>query len=266
MLLYYSLAAALPLLGLTNAQVASAIPGTYPTDLIGTWASKSKSVVTGPGFYDPLNDELLEPDLTGISYSFTADGHYEEAYYRAISNPTDPACPSGIMQWQHGSWIFNANGSLSLTPIEVDGRQLTSEPCNYDSSLYIRYNQTELFKQYSVYTDEYHNVPRLDLYMFDGTPMQPLYLVFSPPQMLPTTTLNPMTSASATAGAQKLKKRSSGFGAEVPLNWKASLEANQEAGKVVQTINADRLWWVGLGMTGIGGLLFFGPRRMGIQI
>ena len=102
--------------------------------------------------------------------------------------------------------------------------------------------------------------------MFDGTPMQPLYLVFSPPQMLPTTTLNPMTSASATAGAQKLKKRSSGFGAEVPLNWKASLEANQEAGKVVQTINADRLWWVGLGMTGIGGLLFFGPRRMGIQI
>lgn len=40
------------------------------------------------GFYDPVSDRLTEPSLTGISYSFTADGHYEEAYYRAISNRT----------------------------------------------------------------------------------------------------------------------------------------------------------------------------------
>jgi hypothetical protein len=38
------------------------------------------------GFYDPLNDKLLEPNLTGISYSFDDKGHYEEAYYRAVSN------------------------------------------------------------------------------------------------------------------------------------------------------------------------------------
>ena len=31
---------------------------------------------------------MLEPSLPGIAYSFTADGHYEEAYYRAISNRT----------------------------------------------------------------------------------------------------------------------------------------------------------------------------------
>lgn len=31
---------------------------------------------------------MHEPDLTGISYSFTDDGHFEEAYYRAISNRT----------------------------------------------------------------------------------------------------------------------------------------------------------------------------------
>ena len=29
---------------------------------------------------------MFEPTLTGFSYSFTDDGHYEEAYYRAISN------------------------------------------------------------------------------------------------------------------------------------------------------------------------------------
>lgn len=38
------------------------------------------------GFYDPLKDQLLEPNLTGISYSFSADGYYEEALYRALAN------------------------------------------------------------------------------------------------------------------------------------------------------------------------------------
>lgn len=40
------------------------------------------------GFYNAGQDELIEPALTGFSYSFTADGFYEEAYYRAISNRT----------------------------------------------------------------------------------------------------------------------------------------------------------------------------------
>jgi hypothetical protein len=95
------------------------------------------------GFFDPLNDELIEPERTGISYSFTADGHYESAYYRAIANPQDPSCPSGIMQWQHGGWVKNADGSLKLTPIAVDGRQLMSTPCNGKNAIYTRYNQTE---------------------------------------------------------------------------------------------------------------------------
>lgn len=35
-----------------------------------------------------MTDDLIEPNRTGISYSFTSDGFYEEAYYRAISNRT----------------------------------------------------------------------------------------------------------------------------------------------------------------------------------
>ncbi len=54
--------------------------------LVGTWTTKSKTVFTGPGFYNPVTDKLTEPRLPGISYSFSADGHYEEAYYRAIAN------------------------------------------------------------------------------------------------------------------------------------------------------------------------------------
>lgn len=48
------------------------------------------------------------------------------------------------MQWQHGSWQRNDNGSLTLTPIAVDGRQLLSEPCKYETGIYTRYNQTEM--------------------------------------------------------------------------------------------------------------------------
>jgi Chaperone for protein-folding within the ER, fungal len=54
--------------------------------LAGTWTTKSKTVLTGPGFYNPVTDRLTEPNHPGISYSFTEDGYYEEAYYRAISN------------------------------------------------------------------------------------------------------------------------------------------------------------------------------------
>jgi hypothetical protein len=50
------------------------------------------------------------------------------------------------MQWQHGTFVKNADGSLSLTPLAVDGRQLLSEPCNGKNAVYTRYNQTEKYE------------------------------------------------------------------------------------------------------------------------
>jgi hypothetical protein len=47
-----------------------------------------KLMMFNQGFYNPVNDSLLEPTHTGFSYSFTADGYYEEAYYRVVSNRT----------------------------------------------------------------------------------------------------------------------------------------------------------------------------------
>lgn len=71
----------------TAYMVSSAMAATGITDstLVGTWASKANKTLTGPGFYNPVTDTLIEPNRTGISYSFTSDGFYEEAYYRAIS-------------------------------------------------------------------------------------------------------------------------------------------------------------------------------------
>ncbi|GAM84961.1 hypothetical protein ANO11243_029640 [Dothideomycetidae sp. 11243] len=238
----------------------------WPTQLVGTWSTKSNQTFTGPGFYNPQQEEFIEPSRTGFSYSFTADGHYEEAYYRAISNPTNPECPSGIMQWQHGSWTQNADGSLTLTPIAVDGRQLTSTPCSYKNGVYIRYNQTEQFKSWSAYVDPYSSKMRLDLAGFDGAPLNPMYLAYNPPQMLPTSTLNPTasgTGAAASSTGKSSRKAKRGVDFEVPSSWKMD---DRKASVVRTAMDPDYWWWVGMAFTGVGGLLYFGPRRMGIQL
>lgn len=72
--------------------------------IVGTWSTKSNSTFTGPvrlslrvpaqdhdsntrqGFYDVAKDAMIEPAHPGISYSFTDDGFFEEAYFRAIAN------------------------------------------------------------------------------------------------------------------------------------------------------------------------------------
>lgn len=184
------------------------------------------------------------------------------------------------MQWQHGSFTYNADGSLSLSPIATDGRQLLSKPCDADTAIYTRYNQTETFKvrfviflitlthtdchqSFQQYTDPYHNVPRLDLFGFDGTPMNPMYLIYTVPDILPTTTLHPSapkSSASATAGS-KLRKRSPGMN-----EMNAQLKAHMATTLQSSAMDPDRWWWVGLTLTGVGGLLYFGPRRMGLTI
>ena len=74
----------------------------------------------------------------------------ESARKASITNndvAANPSCPQAIMQFQHGTVTQNADLSLSLEPIAVDGRQLLSDPCENDKyATYIRYNQSEKMK------------------------------------------------------------------------------------------------------------------------
>lgn len=215
-------------------------------ELEGTWSSKSNTVFTGSGFYDPVDELLIEPDLPGISFSFTADGHWESAYYRVVSNAQNHSCPQAVLQFQHGTYQILTNGSVVLTPIAVDGRQLLSDPCTDGSQLiYTRYNQATWFKTYQVYIDSYNGRYTLQIYQFDGSMMQPLYLAYKPPNMLPTTALNPTDAASETDSS--LGKRA-----------RRSLE-NQYRTNAVKKSNAgsDLHWWAAVGFIGVGSAVFF---------
>jgi hypothetical protein len=168
-----------------------------------------------------------------------------------------------MLQWQHGSYQKLADGSLILTPIKEDGRQLMSDPCHSSSSVYTRYNQTETFQvcnlflnrirgipnrkqRYEYLIDPYHKIPRLNLYQFDGSPLPPMYIAYKPPQMLPTTTLHPATTATGAA-------------AKATGKIKRSLRLLPKApGSPSSTwIDADRWWWFGVSLTGVGGFLYF---------
>lgn len=226
-------------------------------ELEGTWLSKSNTVFTGPGFYDPVNELLIEPDLPGISYSFTADGHYEEALYRVLSNPVNHGCPTAVLIYQHGSYELLANGSLVLKPIAVDGRQLLSDPCNLgNKSIYSRYVQPTLFKKFQVMVSPYHGRYMIQIYQFDESMMQPLYLAYRPPLMLPVTALNPTDAASETL--QVLHKRSfsrkldllRSIGRDVRFKLENDLRTNAVRHSAAHVY--DIMWWASVVCLALG--------------
>ncbi|KAL8873900.1 MAG: hypothetical protein Q9174_000703 [Haloplaca sp. 1 TL-2023] len=196
---------------------------------------------------------LLITELALIVYA-----HFPPVFERILTPVVaqNPKCPKGIIQWQHGKYIKASNGSLVLNPIQVDGRQLLSDPCSYGNSVYTRYHQQEVFKQYEVLVNPFDKATRLNLFGWDGTPLNPMYLAYRPPQMLPTQTLNPTVapasaqpSATSKAAKRDLAGDEDGLVQEA-LNRHALL-------KQKHSTNADRIWWLGVGMTALGGIGYF---------
>lgn len=250
------------MLGVKNAlllfQLATFTLGDDSTDssqltIEGTWSSKSNQVFTGPGFYDPVDELLIEPALPGLSYSFTSDGYFEEATYQVEGNPKNPKCPKASLIFQHGKYEVLTNGTLILNPFEVDGRQVFSDPCNDKGvSTYSRYNQTEIFKSYVVELDEYHGMYKLQLYQFDGSPMQPLYLAYRPPMMLPTETLNP-TATDSNVQETSLSKRSLSELVQRGLENKHRTSAKRANSGI---LNSSIFWYISATMLGLGSVAF----------
>lgn len=235
----------------TTTTAAAAATATSTQGLAGTWSTKSDAVFTGPDFYDPVDELLIEPALPGISYSFTDDGYWEEAIYQVSGNPQDPGCPSAVLIFQHGTYEKLSNGSLTLTPFVVDGRQLVSEPCTTSEASYLRYNQTEFYQKYDIYVDTYHGQWRLDLYKYNGEAYPPMYLAYSPPQMLDTITLNPTASGTGTAAG------TTATSASVAQKVRRSLENRSKTTAVRQSSDLTVLWWFSVTLMAVGAAGWF---------
>lgn len=233
--------------------------------IVGTWSSKSNQVFTGPGFYDPVDELLIEPSLPGISYSFTEDGWFEEATYQVSGNPRDPTCPTAAITFQHGTYEVYSNGSLVLTPVSVDGRQLVSDPCNDNGiSSYNRYSQQEIFKSFLVVLDDYHGVYKLLMFQFDGSPMQPLYLAYRPPMMLPTETLNPTDDSSnvvetnaPSSDDTQLKKKRDSLSNLVKRGLENKYKTNAMKRPSNSFLTSNIFWYISATVIGMGSLVFF---------
>ena len=74
---------------------------------------------------------MFEPELTGISYSFTDDGHYEEAYYRAISNRKHTMEPSIELR----CLLFNQLPSRNVRKVSCNGNTENTQRTQMDRYL-----------------------------------------------------------------------------------------------------------------------------------
>ncbi|KAG8531656.1 uncharacterized protein KY384_003287 [Bacidia gigantensis] len=77
---------------------------------------------------------------------------------------------------------------------------------------------------------------------------------YKPPQMLPTQTLNP-TSSSGGAGAKETGKGKRDLEvndhyADEPLNKHVLVKRKQP-------LDANKWWWFGVGLTGVGSFLYY---------
>ena len=104
---------------------------------------------------------------------------------------SSPNCITGVLNWHHGKHTLNANGSITLHPFG-DGYQQIQDPCAAESNFIEGYNQTELYMSWQIFQDP-DDGPKLHLFEADGTPVAPLFQVYSTANMLPTELLRNVT-------------------------------------------------------------------------
>lgn len=168
---------------------------------------------------------------------------------------TTPSCTSAILQWSHGTYTIGLNTTLNtpnmnLTPIAVDGRQLYSSPCDMKTTTITRWDMPQFYSELQVLVDPYNQKWRLNLFEWDGTPVNPMWLAMNPPQMLPTQTLNPTGNVTATGAVQtttaKIKRA---------LKFGTNAKQSSKQASPRRWLDVDMLFWFGIIMTAMGGVL-----------
>ena len=109
------------------------------------------------------------------------------------------------MDWSHGTYTLQPNGSITTIPFG-DGFMQVQDACAAVSNFIQPYNQTEYMPQWNIFLDSTLGY-QLQLYQYDGTPYPQQNLYSTTPNMLPTRNLRNTTSTSTAATKRELVKR-----------------------------------------------------------
>jgi len=101
-----------------------------------------------------------------------------------LGHRSKPKVYTIVLNWAHGQFVFNGNGSRTLIPI-TDGYQQIQEPCSANSDFTEDYYLQEMYQSWQIFLDPVDG-PKFYLFAFDGSPEQPIYLLSQMPNMLPT--------------------------------------------------------------------------------
>jgi hypothetical protein len=82
--------------------------------------------------------------------------------------------------------------------------------------------------------------------------MNPMFLAYSPPQMLPTITMNPTAAAPTATG--NFKRGMDEW--VLPLNKGAAHMKRDTTRPLMHLLDLNMLWWAGVGMTVFGGAAY----------
>lgn len=129
---------------------------------------------------------------------------------------TSPRCITGVMNWVHGTYQLQPNGSITTVPFG-DGFQQIQDACAAVSNFIEDYNDTELYRSWTIFQDPTLGY-QLQLYQYDGTPLAQQNLISTTPNMLPTRNLRNTTTTSTTARSLLAKKSA---GAHTRSDWSA---------------------------------------------
>jgi hypothetical protein len=203
------------------------------TPITGTWSSGSKAVLTGSGFANPANQSFVYPKTTGVSYSFSDDGHYEISRYRFNGNGSEPTCITGVIAWVHGNYTLLGNGSIIMDALD-DGFQQIQDPCAAVSNFVELYNKSEIYQSWRIFQDPTAGF-KLHLFGFDGAPVAPQFQVSATPNMLPTSLLrNVSAPPPVTNNKDGLTKQNAiKLGGAAPRRWSRSEAVVAAAGTFV---------------------------------
>jgi hypothetical protein len=113
--------------------------------------------------------------------------------FTSASTGSEPTCITGVINWAHGRYSLNANGSITMVPLG-DGFQQVQDPCAAVSNFIEVYNQTEYYKGWRIFTDPTDGF-KLHLFLFDGSPAAPQFQISTTPNMLPTQLLRNVPTA-----------------------------------------------------------------------